>query len=212
MVNLLSVADACRRIAAATASPAPARTLRALAAGLGRCRVMDLTVEHERVSANLIAFDEAREVLPGDVFYAGLRVSVPLDGGRLHAAPLFLRLACFNQLVWDAEALAGDEPAARVRALLAEGFGRIRDLRSQSVEGTWASDLVAERGLPTTIREPLEDAWRAEGAELNRYGVLNALTHVATHEGALPLALRRALARAAEQVAFGSRACLRPGG
>jgi len=203
MVNLLSVADACRRIAAAATSPEPARALRALAAGLGRCRVMDLTVERDRVTANLIAFDEARELLPGDVFYAGLRVSLPLSGGRLHAAPLFLRLACFNRLVWDGAALAAGESGARVRALLAEGFGRIRALRAQVVDATWAGDLVREHELPVELSEPLEDAWRAEGAELNRYGVLNALTHVATHEEALPAATRAALARAAAQLAFG---------
>jgi hypothetical protein len=203
MVNLLSVADACRRIEAAASSAAPARALRALAARLGRCRVMDLAFAGERASANLIAFDEAREVLPGDVFYAGLRVSLSLTGGKAHAAPLFLRLACFNQLVWDGAALDGHESAARVHDLLAEGLGRIRALRAQAVDGAWANALVGEQGLPVALQEPLEDAWRAEGAEPSRYGVLNALTRLATHDGALPAATRRALARAAERVAFG---------
>jgi hypothetical protein len=203
MVNLLSVADACRRITAAASSPAPARALRALARGLGRCRVMDLAIDNDHARANVIAFDEAREVLPGDVFYTGVRVSLPLQGGRMHAAPLFLRLACFNQLVWDGAALAGHESGARVRALLAEGVGRIRALRAQSVDNGWAGALVHEQELPHELREALEDAWRAEGAEPSRYGVLNALTRLATHDGALPVATRRALARAAERVAFG---------
>jgi hypothetical protein len=197
MVNLFSITDACQRIDAAASSRAPAQALRSLARRLGRCRVMDLVITHDRATGNLIALDEAREVLPGDVFYTGLRVSLSLATGAVRAAPLFLRLACFNRLVWDGAVLEGRP----VRALLAEGLDRIAALREHAVPDGWVRGFP---GLPDGIAEPLEAAWRAEGAEPSRYGVLNALTRLATHEGALPLATRRALARAAERLAFGA--------
>jgi hypothetical protein len=161
---------------------------------------MDLAFAGGRATADLIALDEAREVLPGDVFYAGLRVSLPLTRGRVRAAPLFVRLACFNRLVWTAARCDGRSPE---RALLADGLARIGALHAHAVPGAWAHALVREHGLPIEIEEPLEEAWRVEGAESSRYGVLNALTRLVTHDGALPRATRRALARTAERVAFG---------
>jgi hypothetical protein len=203
MQNLLSIADACRRLTVAASSPGPARALRALAARLGRCRVMDLVIDRGRARADLLALDEASEVAPGDLFYAGLRVSLPLERGRVRAAPLFVRLACFNRLVWSgARCGAGVD----VRRLLAAGLLRVGALRVDGVGGSWARALLHAQGLPGDLEERLEEAWRTEGAERSRYGVLNALTRLATHERALPVATRRALARAAARVAFGGAA------
>jgi hypothetical protein len=164
---------------------------------------MDLALAGDRATADLIALDEAREVLPGDVFYAGLRVSLSLTRGRVRAAPLFVRLACFNRLVWSGARCDGHAPG---RDLLAEGLARIGALHAHAVPGAWAHALVQADGLPSGIEEPLEEAWRVEGAEPSRYGVLNALTRLVTHDGALPRAARRALARAAERLAFGAPA------
>jgi hypothetical protein len=234
MLNLLSREVACRKIDDGMepgAGDAFGFALATLATELGtgprRCRVLDLEVSWRRASANLLALGEAAEVAPADIFYPGLRLAMSATGDVLRVDPLFLRLACFSRLTWSAAGVAvrwrtaGHSPASRrvtlarlldgggrVDVILSEGLRCIASLRSRVVDASWARELLREHGLPGGLLERLEEAWHVEGAERSRYGVLNALTRLATHASDLPSPLRCALARVAEAVAFGDEAAI----
>ncbi|MCK7477414.1 MAG: hypothetical protein M0C28_07945 [Candidatus Moduliflexus flocculans] len=112
-------------------------------------------------------------------------MSLSLTRGRLHAAPLFLRLACFNRLVWSDVGLDAPGSLARVlegahlRSRLPEGRARIGALRAHAVGERWARALIREQGLPVEIGSGSRrrGAWRARAELLRRAQRAHACGH-----------------------------------
>lgn len=189
-------------------------------------RVQDLRANDEGFTLDLISPRVVEEVRPGDILHGGVRIEHSPTGGRATTVAGFvIRLVCANGLVQRectgprprstarTRRLPADRAGARelqinqIRRLAAEAWrgleGRlaaIRRLRDEALDDV-QKDLerflrqarVFSRGLMARLRR----AWEEEGAEPSAFGLLNALTRVATHATDLDAGQRGRLARLA---------------
>ena len=97
-----------------------------------------------------------------------------------------------------------DQLAGQVRRLSADAWDRlspllntIRESRDERIEVATARDQMLRRArmYSENLVHILQTAWELEGSESTAYGLLNALTRVATHEVSLSTRHRLALAR-----------------
>jgi hypothetical protein len=175
----------------------------------------------ERMVFEIVGRQAVAEVRRGDVITAGIRVEHCYLGTQATTVHAFvLRLVCANGLT--ARECTGPRCTARtrrlptqsenaaqrqidqVRRLTSERWAHaqrvldsVRRLREEQVANP---SVVFERFLRTgrlysqSLMKRLIEAWRSEDNEHTAFGVLNALTRVATHDTNLSDRQRRALA------------------
>lgn len=203
-------------------------TLDGLRHAEGEPDVVDLEVAGESIRFDLIARGAAREVAPGDVLEAGVRVRHDLIGESATLVEGYvLRLVCRNGMTHReclgprrtprARRLPATHPRARalqleqVRRLAADAFGRLPErvgglgrLREERVDFDRLTEgwLRRARLSPDRLVPVLRRAWEEEGAEPTAYGAMNAFTRVATHEVGLPARTRDVLTRLGGLLAF----------
>jgi hypothetical protein len=78
----------------------------------------------------------------------------------------------------------------------------LRGERLDDVAGVLGRWLERARLSSRNLLPVLHEAWRAEGSEATSYGVMNALTRVATHAADLSARMRNALSGLAGILAF----------
>ena len=170
--------------------------------------VHDLNVGEGSFQLDLVSVDE-NEVRPGDAVRAGLRITHSSIGDHANWIETFIfRLLCRNGMTRrDCVARRGirtrrldaDLPGAREMQVaqvrnwaqgtwnaLDEKLDAIRALPTHKIEVEAVSRILQrflERGrLSVNIFLPiLLEAWEEEGAEASLFGIMNALTRVATH-------------------------------
>lgn len=172
----------------------------------GDIDVHRLDIGDDAMEADLLVERAAEEVAPGDVIRAGLRITHSFIGEHATWVEAYiLRLICANGMTHRecAKRLAartrrlpvGHKDArqmqiAQVRRLASETAAAlqtklqaIRELHAQPVEVDQMLTRWLERArLSTRLWMPvLREAWETEGSEATSYGVMNALTRVATH-------------------------------
>jgi hypothetical protein len=187
-----------------------------------------LTFDDDGFQTDLIAPDAGEEVAPGDVLRYGLRVTHSALGEHATWIETYiLRLVCSNGLTHRecvsrraarTRRLRADHPDAsrlqveQVRKLarsswsgLAAKVQAIRALREERVDDVGAVfNRWLERARVSTrnLLPVLQEAWREEGSEATSYGVMNALTRVATHAPGLSTRMRGVLSGLAGILAF----------
>ena len=180
--------------------------------------VKDATVSFDVVSPRL-----SEEVRRGDIVQAGLHIEhSQFHGIATQAMAYFLRLVCENgsvqrQCVGEnhrstprTRRLSASRPEARemqmsqIRTLVANtwsGLGKrletIRRLRDKKAEAKPILEKFLRQAhlFSHDLMDRLLNAWEQEGSESTAFGVLNALTRVATHSQDLPSWKRQRLAR-----------------
>ena len=206
-----------------------ADVLEAIRTGVGQELIVhDLRFDEDEYRADLIATDAGEEVAPGDVLRYGIRVThSSLGEYATQIETYILRLICTNGLTHRecvsrraarTRRLGIDHPdaarlqveqirrlarsswtslAAKIRAIRA-----LREERVDDVDGVLTRWLERARLSPRNLLPPLREAWREEGAEATSYGVMNALTRVATHNPGLSSRMRGVLSGLAGVLAF----------
>lgn len=184
-------------------------------------KVSDLRFNDESFTLEFISSREATEVRVGDGICAGLQVQHSRLGDLPTVILSFVyRLICRNGMVH--RECTGARHTSRIRRLVGGTDAATEQLRTQirrlsSERWTHAQRLlepicrssqepianplgVMERFLRSgrlfsaNLLQWLQEAWALEGSEPTAFGVLNALTRVATHEMRLSQRQRRALA------------------
>ena len=183
--------------------------------------VSDLRFNDESFTLEFISSREATEVRVGDVISSGLQVQHSRLGDHPTVILSFVyRLICRNGMVYREctgarrtsriRRLAGGSDAAveqqrhQIRRLSGERWTHaqrlLEPIRRSSQEpvakplGVMERFLRSGRLFSRDLLQWLEEAWAAENSERTAFGVLNALTRVATHEMRLSERQRRALA------------------
>ena len=189
--------------------------------------VQSLHFRDEGMEADLLVDNFAAEAAPGDVLRAGLRVTHSFLGDHATLVESYiLRLVCRNGLTHRECAGRGaartrrlpssredarDLQIAQVRRLAGETIGALEKklgviggLRRESVQVEPLLTRWLERArLSTRSWMPvLRTAWEAEGSQATAFGVMNALTRVATHEPQLSRRQRRIFSGLAGLLAF----------
>lgn len=167
------------------------------------------------------------EVVPGDVVRAGLSiVHSPVGAHPTWVEAYLERLVCSNGML-HRDHVGRQKPRTRrlpiemagaremqfdqVRRLAAEAFATLEQklsalqaLRDEGVDVERLLTAWLERARLSVgaLMPRLMEAWRIEGADDTAYGVLNAITRVATHSRDLKLHERRTIARLAGLLAF----------
>lgn len=182
--------------------------------------VYGLSFTDELVTFEIVSRQIVTEVRPGDLICGGLRVAhsrAGMDATSIHS--FALRLVCTNGLVH--RECTGPRRTARTRRLPA-GSSQAKDRQLEQIHRlalqSWSHtrqllDSVAR--LPEeTVTDPdhlferflrngrmfsrqliqrLHEAWTMENSETTAYGILNALTRVATHDSQLSSRQRRSM-------------------
>jgi len=189
--------------------------------------VQSLQFREEGIEADLLLENFAAEAGPDDVLRAGLRVTHSFLGDHATVVESYiLRLVCRNGLTHRQCAgrgaartrrlPAGRDKArelqiAQVRRLASETIAALHEklnviggLRHQSVqvEPLLTRWLERARLSARTWMPVLHSAWEAEGSQTTAFGVMNALTRVATHEPRLTARQRRIFGGLAGLLAF----------
>lgn len=186
--------------------------------------VSTLKVQGESVHADLLVENALAEVAPGDILRAGLQVTHSLIGDHATWIEAYiLRLQCANGMTHRECVSArtrrlpiGHKDArqmqiAQVRRLAADTasalekkLATIRELRDQPVDvdrmlTRWLdrARLSTRRWLPVAL-----NAWETEGGEATAYGLMNALTRIATHGEGISARQRRIFSGLAGLLAF----------
>jgi hypothetical protein len=196
--------------------------------------VSGLTFVDDSVRFELVTQRAQTEVRRGDPVYAGVSVAHSLTGEfATRVEGYVLRLRCLNgavsrecvkpRHVHRSRRLSASRPGARdqqrkqISALAKDAMDRLNQrmvgLRRLTTERAdlehlgpnWLRRLrlSSDRLMPL-----LRQAHAIEGSENTAYGILNAITRVATHNTELPPNIRSTLARMGGLLAFGhSRLC-----
>jgi len=187
--------------------------------------VQNLHLDDESFALEVVSPRLAEEVRAGDVIRAGVHVShSQLDGKATQVMAYLLRQICTNGVVQReclgekrrstprARRLSAERPEARemqiaqIRKLVADtwsGLGNkleaIRRLQDKPVQVRTALERFLTQAHLFThgLMERLLQAWVEEGSEPSAFGVLNALSRVATHSQEMPAWQRQRLARLA---------------
>jgi hypothetical protein len=185
--------------------------------------VTSLEVCEEAVALELVSPRLSEEVRVGDVIRAGLRIDHSFLGAHATTIKTFvLRLLCANGLTHrDCQGqmrgprtrrIDASHPRAtemqldQIRKLTSQTWERlqekldaIRRLSSERVDAaTLLTQFVGRSRLHSRrLTELLLDGWAVEGSDPTAFGVLNALTRVATHSAVLSIRQRRMLAQLA---------------
>lgn len=205
--------------------------LEAVLEGIGsdakNLKVHRLEFLDESFEADLLGIQTQQEVVPGDVVQAGLKITHSFIAEHAEWVEAFVfRLVCSNGLVHRqcvsrrparSRSLRVGHPGGtelqrdQVRRLAKEAWAglesKLSTLRSLADEQVSFEPMVLrwlERARLSTrdLLPLLRTAWEREGAQPTSYGLMNALTHVATHAAELPYRQRRALSRLAGLLAF----------
>ena len=167
----------------------------------------DIKFFNESFQIDLLGVDRQEEIAPGDIMRAGLRLTHSLIGAHATVVETFIwRLACRNGMVHrDCESRRGLrtrrlpthmsnarqlqlDQVRRLAATTWDGLQQklesIQALQEEQVDNV--EELLrrwVERGRlsANNLLPPLMDAWREEGGNHTAYGVMNAITRVATH-------------------------------
>jgi hypothetical protein len=183
--------------------------------------VHGLSFDDDSVSLEIVSPQVATEVRPNDLIRGGVRVVHSIVGTKATMILTFvLRLVCKNGLVH--RECTGPRQTARTRRLPASSkhakdrqLEQIHRLTRQSWSHTrrlldsvqrlqeepvtdprnvFERYLRNGRLFSRNLVERLQAAWEVEESEPTAYGILNALTRVATHDLRITARQRRALA------------------
>lgn len=183
--------------------------------------VSRLSFDGESFVTEIVSRQVPIEVRPGDVICGGLRVTHSHLGAEATSILSFvLRLVCANGLVH--RECTGPRRTARTRRLPAGSKGvrerqleQVRRLAHQSWSHTQRLLNSVQHLREESVSDPrsvferylrnarlysqallarLLEAWAIENSERTAFGVLNAMTRVATHEARLSERQRRAIA------------------
>jgi hypothetical protein len=204
-----------------------ADVLQALKEGVGadatQLQVHALSVTDERIDVDLVSSRLSQDVRVGDAVRAGIHLEHSLLGEQATVVATFiLRLVCRNGLVHRdcvnhkrsprTRRLENNRSNARelqqdqIRRLAAgtwdhlfEKLEAIRRLQHEAVDAPAMLEQFVRRSrlYSHSVMEHLRTAWQTEGSEPTRFGVLNALTRVATHSAELTVRQRRMLSQLA---------------
>lgn len=186
-----------------------------------------LEITDEAFRADLLVESATSEAAAGDVLRAGVTIKHSLIGEHATQVESFVfRLICSNGMTHrdcvasraartrrlpshrrDARKMQIEQVrrlTADVVAKLDEKLAAIRGLRNENVDVNQMMSRFLERGgMSTRLWMPvLREAWEAEGSETTAFGVMNALTRVATHRKELSARHRRILGGLAGILAF----------
>jgi hypothetical protein len=181
------------------------------------------TAEFQFLSVNRLK----NEVAPGDVVRAGLSVTHSPVGAHPTWVEAYLeRLICRNGMLHrdhigrqkprtrrlpldmpgahDMQLLQVQRLATQEFATLDRKLNALNQLREEraDVEPMLRRWLEMARLSVSALLPLLMEAWRVEGSEHTAYGVLNAITRLATHSNVLTVRQRRTIARLAGLLAF----------
>lgn len=192
---------------------------------LSQTRVAKLSCEDGRFDFDFVCENKTVEPRVGDVIKAGLTVSsYPFSDKATHVEGFFYRLVCQNGMIQkecvangghrrtrrlpigndiDKAKIAQREQLSRLVTDSWEGLrnklSAIIELTVESVnvqhlieQALRRSRLYSRRLLQRTL-----DAWEVEGGDGTAYGVMNALTRVATHDTEISLRQSHGLSRVA---------------
>lgn len=202
--------------------------LQAIGDGVGESLdVHQFEINDDSFQIDLLASNDGEEVGPGDVVRSGLRVTHSLVFDHaIWIESYILRLVCSNGLTHRecvsrraarTRRLPASHPGAaqlqieQVRRLarstwngLRQKIDAIRNLRNEpaDVESAVHRWLERARLSPKNLMPAIREAWKSEGGEATSFGVMNALTRVATHSTTLSSRVRRSLAGLAGLLAF----------
>ena len=187
--------------------------------------VQDFRLDDEFFRLDVASPQIATEVRRGDVLHGGVHVThSQRDGQATQVMPYIVRLVCENGLVQReclgvergstprTRRLPADRPEAKemqlaqIRKLVAKslsGLGKkleaIGQLQDKKVQVNDALDRFLRQAhlFSRALVKQLLKAWTEEGSEQTAFGVLNALTRVATHSPDLAPWQRQRLSRLA---------------
>jgi hypothetical protein len=187
--------------------------------------VRTLHLDDESMTLDVVSPLLAEEVRPGDILHAGVHVRhSQLAGEATQVLVYVIRQLCENGLVQRqclgearrstprARRLSAERPEARemqsaqIRRLVTETWGglqqkltAIRRLKDKRVEVRTALERFLRQAhlFSHALLGRLLQAWEQEGGEATAFGVLNALTRVATHAPQMPGWQRQRLSRLA---------------
>jgi hypothetical protein len=185
-----------------------AEVLEAVQNGAGRTLdVKHLAISEVGFQVDLLVENESEEVAVGDIVSAGIHVSHSAIGEHATSVvPYFYRLVCRNGLTRrecgqrkelsrtrrmpSERADAREIQIEQVRRLafdtcssLRQKLEVVRKLKDEQVDVNHLMSRFLERGgMSTRLWLPrLRRAWEMEGSEATAYGVMNAMTRIATH-------------------------------
>jgi len=169
-------------------------------------RIQRFAINDERMQIDVVSPIQSEEVRPGDVVEAGIRMSHSMVGEFATSVSSYIhRLVCANGMTHREclgrqktrtrrlgdQAGASQQQVEQIRRLVAmtwEGLHeklaaikRLQDQPIDDVEQGWRPFLTRARMNSNRIVFLLRQAWHTEGREPTAFGMLNALTRVATH-------------------------------
>lgn len=185
--------------------------------------VQSLIITDERIEIDLLSPRRSHEVRVGDVVRGGIHLEHSLFGEQATLVETHIqRLVCRNGLVHrecvnqargprtrrleTSHANARELQIDQIRRLVNQTWNGlspklhgISTLADQAVDAPAMLEQFLRRGRLHSrfVMEQLRNAWQVEGAEETQFGVLNALTRVATHSTVLTARQRRTLAHLA---------------
>jgi hypothetical protein len=189
--------------------------------------VGSLAISEESFRLDLLSHEVSREIEPGDIVEAGLRIRHSMIGESATQIESFLlRLVCSNGMthrecassravrtrrlpVHHPEAV--QLQTAQVRRLaeqvwskLTEKLHAVQSLREERIHvAGFLERWLRQARLSARILMPLlREAQEQEGAGENVYTAVNSLTRVATHSCDVPVRQRQILSRLAGLIAF----------
>jgi hypothetical protein len=210
----------------------PSEVLSAAVESLGRegesLMVSRIERTDERFEVELVSASKAIAVRPADIVQAGLHIIHAPYGNEATIIEAFTyRLVCSNGMIRrecvsrdgivQTRKLAVDYPNGReiqisqIRRLALKNWNglqsqlealRATSERPANVEELLNSLLRRARISPQQMMPRLLAAWQVEGSDNSRYGAVNALTRVATHDTELSVRQRRVLSALGGLLAF----------
>jgi hypothetical protein len=184
--------------------------------------VHHLEMRDEAFRLDIVSPSVAIEVRPGDVIEAGLSVEHYYTGLRATTVMAsIVRLLCANGLVQrecvgvrrtartrrldTGQQNAENLQIEQIRHMVADTRQRldaklvaIKKLASERADQAQLEQFLHQARMHSRgLMDGLQNAWAAEGDERTAFGLLNALTRLATHDAGLSARQRAALARLA---------------